>query len=176
MKIRHVTLQDKSSMKLPFDQVDQVAQALQIQLDRDFTPCRRVHAQVQALGLGEAVPARAWPMTILDQSSAGLGVHLDKNGKPFAEIQAGNDWSITASHELLEMLVDPLGHKLIRDPDIDPQSDKHQVEYLVEVRDPCGDSAHQIHGISDSDFRTRAGYNANTPAGTQLTFRARPDQ
>src|SRR2546430_17697063 len=85
MKIRHVTLQDKSSMKLPFDQVDQVAQALQIQLDRDFTPVWGVHAQVQALDLGEAVPARAWPMTILDQSSAGLGVHLDKNGKPRSE-------------------------------------------------------------------------------------------
>jgi len=110
MKIRHVTLQDKSSMKLSLDQLDQVAQALQIQLDRDFTPVWGVHAQVQALDTGETVPARAWPMTILNQPSAGLGVHLDNNGKPFAEIQGGNDWSITASHELLEMLVDPLGH------------------------------------------------------------------
>src|SRR5438034_8703517 len=90
-------------------------------------------------------------MTILDQSSAGLGVHLDKNGKPFAEIQAGNDWSITASHELLEMLVDPLGHKLIRDPDIDPASDGHQVEYLVEVGDPCEVFAYPINGIRSEE-------------------------
>src|SRR5947199_10422664 len=98
MKIRHVTLQDKSSMKLPFDQVDQVTQALQIQLDRDFTPVWGVHAQVQALDTGEAVPARAWPVTVLDQPSAGLGVHPDNNGNPFADIHVRHDGSITTSH------------------------------------------------------------------------------
>ena len=173
MKIRHVTLQDKSSMKLSLDQLDQVAQALQIQLDRDFTPVWGVHAQVQALDTGEPVPARAWPMTILDQPSAGLGVHLDKNGVPFAEIQGGNDWSITASPELLEMLVDPLGHKLIRDPDIDPASNGHQVEYLVEVGDPCEVFAYPINSISVSDFITRDFYNTKAHAGTQFDFLGR---
>src|SRR5207249_6723714 len=96
-----------------------------------------------------------------------------KNGKPFAEIQAGNDWSITASHELLEMLVDPLGHKLIRDPDIDPASDGHQVEYLVEVGDPCEVFAYPINGISVSDFTTREFYDTKAPAGTQFDFLAR---
>ncbi len=176
MKIRHVTLQDQSSMNLSFDQVDQVAQALQTQLDRDFTPIWGVHAQVQTLDQGEAVPARAWAITILNQPRAGLGVHLDNNGKPFAEIQKGNDWSITASHELLEMLVDPLGHKLIRDPDIDPNSDKHQVEYLVEVGDPCEVFAYQINGISVSDFITREFYDTNARAGTQFDFLGRLNQ
>ena len=173
MKIRHVTLQDKSSMKLSLDQLDQVAQALQIQLDRDFTPIWGVHAQVQALDTGETVPARAWPMTILNQPSAGLGVHLDNKGKPFAEIQGGNDWSITASHELLEMLVDPLGHKLIRDLDIDTSAGEHQVEYLVEVGDPCEVFAYQIDGISVSDFITRDFYNTKAHAGTQFDFLGR---
>jgi len=176
MKIRHVTLQDNSSMNLSLDQLDQVAQALQIQLDRDFTPIWGVHAQVQALDRGEVVPALAWPMTILDHSDAGLGVHLDKNGKPFAEIEKGTDWSITASHELLEMLVDPLGHKLIRDPDIDPASDGHQVEYLVEVGDPCEVFAYQINAISVSDFITREFYDTNAPAGTQFDFLGRLNQ
>src|SRR6266853_2054451 len=101
MKIRHVTLQDKSSMKLSLDQLDPVAQALQIQLDRDFTPVWGVHAQVQALDTGEAVPARAWPMTILDQPSAGLGGHLNKTGGPFAKFRGGNDGGIPATHDLL---------------------------------------------------------------------------
>src|SRR5437879_12881691 len=106
MKIRHVTLQDKSSMKLSLDQLDQVAHALQIQLDRDFTPAWGVHAQVQALDTGETVPRRASPMTILYQSSAGLAVHVDNNGEPCADIHAGNERSSTATHEPLGMRVD----------------------------------------------------------------------
>jgi hypothetical protein len=152
MKTHNVVLQDLSSMNTSLSNLQEVAQAMQIQLDRDFTPIWGVHAQLQALNPGEQVPARAWPMRILDKSDAGLGVHLDKNGKPFAEIQAGSNWSITASHEMLEMLVDPLGHKLVRDPDIDPSSDGHQVEYLVEVGDPCEVFAYQINGVAVSDF------------------------
>jgi hypothetical protein len=148
-------------------------QDLQIQLDRDFAPIWGVHAVVQALDRAENVPAHAWPMTILDQSDVGLGVHLDKNGKPFAEIQKGDDWSITASHEMLEMLVDPLGHKLRSDPDIDPASDRHQVQYLVEVGDPCEIFAYSINGINVSDFITPEFYDTNAAPGALFDFLGR---
>ena len=176
MRIRHVTLQDQSSLNLTLSQLQDVTNALQIQLDRDFTPEWGVHAVVQALNQGENVPAKAWPMSILDQSEAGLGVHLDKNGKPFAEIQAGDDWSITASHEMLEMLVDPLGHKLRSDPDIDPASDGHQVQYLVEVGDPCEVFSYAVNGINVSDFITQEFYDTNAPAGTLFDFLGRLSQ
>jgi len=176
MKIRHVTLQDQSSLSLSLSDLQNVTQALQIQLDRDFTPEWGVHAVVQALDQGETVPAHAWPMSILDQSDAGLGVHLDKNGKPFAEIQAGDGWSITASHEMLEMLVDPLGQKLRSDPDIDPASDGHQVQYLVEVGDPCEVFSYSINGIDVSDFITQEFYDTNALAGTLFDFLGRLSQ
>ena len=176
MKIRHVTLQDQSSLNLTRSEVQDVTNALQIQLDRDFTPVWGVHAVVQALNQGENVPANAWPMTILDHSDAGLGVHLDKNGKPFAEIQAGDDWSITASHEMLEMLVDPLGRKLQSDPDIDPGADGHEVQYLVEVVDPCEIFSYPINGINVSDFITPEFYDTNAPAGTEFDFLGRLSQ
>jgi len=176
MKIRHVTLQDQSSLNLTRSEVQDVTNALQIQLDRDFTPVWGVHAVVQALNQGENVPANAWPMTILDHSDAGLGVHLDKNGKPFAEIQAGDDWSITASHEMLEMLVDPLGRKLQSDPDIDPGADGHEVQYLVEVGDPCEIFSYSINGINVSDFITPEFYDTNAPAGTEFDFLGRLSQ
>ncbi len=173
MRIRHVTLQDQSKLKLSLSQVEDVAQALQIQSDRDFTPLWGVRAVVQALDRGEAVPAHVWPMSILDQSEFGLGVHLDDNGKPFAEIQAGDDWSITASHEMLEMLVDPLGHTLRSDPDIDPAYDRHQVHDLVEVGDPCEGFAYSINGIHVSDFITPDFYRTKAPAGTLFDFLGR---
>jgi len=173
MRSHLVTLQDKSSLGLTLSQLQDVTQALQIQLDRDFTPIWGVHAVVQALDRAEKVPAHAWPMSILDQSDAGLGVHLDKNGKPFAEIQKGDDWSITASHEMLEMLVDPLGHKLRSDPDIDPASDGHQVQYLVEVGDPCEIFAYSINGINVSDFITPEFYDTNAAPGALFDFLGR---
>ena len=173
MRIRHVTLQDQSSLNLTLSQVQDVSQALQTQLDRDFTPVWGVHAVVQALDQGQNVPANAWPMSILDQSEAGLGVHLDNNGKPFAEIQAGDDWSITASHEMLEMLVDPLGRKLQSDPDIDPSSDGREVQYLVEVGDPCEIFSYAINGINVSDFITPEFYDTNAPASTEFDFLGR---
>src|SRR5437588_9815021 len=122
MKIRHVTLQDQSSLNLTRSEVQDVTNALQIQLDRDFTPVWGVHAVVQALNQGENVRANASPMTILDHAVAGLGVHLHQYGKPVAQMQAGDDWSITASHETLEMLVVARGRKSQSDPDIDPGS------------------------------------------------------
>jgi hypothetical protein len=170
MKTRHVVLQDKSSLNLPIAQLDSVAEALQTQLDRDFTPVWGVRALVQAIERTHAVPHGAWPMCILDKSDAGLGVHLDNHGKPFAEIQAGTDWTITASHEMLEMLVDPLGKKLMSDKDIDPASDGHQVQYLVEVGDPVEVFAYQINGVSLSDFITPEYYDLNASAGTSYDF------
>jgi len=125
---------------------------------------------IQAIDRNQAPPSGSWPLTILDQSEAGLGVHLDKNGKPFAEIQAGQDWSITASHELLEMLVDPLGKKLMSDPDIDPNSDRHEGQYLAEVGDPVEVFAYQMDGVSVSDFITPEFYDVNAPVGTAFDF------
>ncbi|HXH67388.1 MAG TPA: hypothetical protein VNI81_09315 [Candidatus Limnocylindrales bacterium] len=170
MRTRHVVLQDQSAMNLTLAQLDSVAEALQTQMDRDFTPAWGVRALVQAIDRNQAVPRGAWPMRIQDQSDAGLGVHLDNHSKPFAEIQAGADWTITASHEMLEMLVDPLGKKLMSDKDIDPASDGHQVQYLVEVGDPVEVFSYQINGVSLSDFITPEYYDLNAAPGTSYDF------
>ena len=45
-----------------------------------------------------------------------LGIHLDKHNQPFALVTASSDkdvWSLTASHELAEMIVDPFGDRLV---------------------------------------------------------------
>ena len=170
MKTRHVVLQDQSKLNLTLGQLESVAQALQTQVDRDFRPIWGVHGLVQAIDRNHTVPRGSWPMRILDHSQAGLGVHLDNNGKPFAEIQAGTDWSITASHEMLEMLVDPLGKKLMSDKDIDPASDGHQVHCLVDVGDPVEVFAYQINGVSLSDFITPEFYDLNAAPGPSYDF------
>ncbi len=176
MPVRHVVLINKSSMNLSFTQLGEVAQALQTQLDRDFAPAWGIRAQILPLHTTDRVPARAWPIFILDQSDAGLGVHLDKNGRPFAEVQAGSSWSVTASHELLEMLADPLGHRFVQAPDIDPASDGHLVSYLLEVGDPCEVFSYSVGQVAVSDFVTPEYYDTAAPQGTHLDFLGRLSQ
>jgi hypothetical protein len=43
------------------------------------------------------------------------GFHLDKKNQPYAEVIGtpdSNDWTLDASHEIVEMLVDPMGNRL----------------------------------------------------------------
>lgn len=171
MVIRRIVLSDQTTSGVDPSQMTAVAAALQTQLDRDFSPIWGPRAQVTALASGDAVPPRTWPVFIVDQPDAGLGVHLDQNGKPFAEVQSGDTWSITASHELLEMLVDPLGHKFRQAPDIDPAvGDQHLVSYLEEICDPCEVYSYAVDGVDVSDFVTPDYYDGNSPDGTQLDF------
>ena len=63
---------------------------------------------------------------IIDESLRGstdYGYHWDKIGQPLARMRydPGNAWSATASHEILEMLVDPYGERLVAAPSIDPK-------------------------------------------------------
>jgi hypothetical protein len=65
------------------------------------------------------------------------GIHEDKNGQPFALVTASSnldEWSSTASHEALEMLIDPFGNRLVAGDS--PKSDQGRVSFLVEVCDP----------------------------------------
>lgn len=169
MSVRHIALINESSQPITFDQLTQVAQALQTQIDRDFGPVWGIRALIQP---AEAEPAhrRVWPIRMVDQPQAGLGVHLDQHHRPFAEVMAQDGWSITASHELLEMLVDPYGHRFTQAPDIDPNSDGHMVSYLVEVGDPCEVYSYLIGGVAVSDFITPEYYDTAAPAGTSFDF------
>jgi hypothetical protein len=171
--LRRVVLQNRSSANISFSDVTAVASALQIQTDRDFTPVWGVQAQITALNKGDAVPHGVWPVYIVNKPEGGLGIHLDKNHKPYAQVKDTSDWSVTASHELLEMLVDPYGHKFIKAPDIAPSSDGHLVNYLVEVADPCEVYEYSISGIAVSDFVTPEYYNPHPTTGAEFDFMRR---
>jgi len=114
-----------------------------------------------------ALTSDVLPMRVLDKPSGGLGIHLDRNHHPYAEIMATSDWSVTVSHEMVEMLVDPYGNRFTSAPDIDPHSDRHQVHYLVEVADPCEMWSYSINGVAVSDFVTPEYYNPDA-AGASL--------
>src|SRR5271154_5703301 len=93
-----------------------VIEALQQQVSDDFFPAWGVDAKLTFIPTASAPPGDTWWLTILDDSdqAGALGYHdLTPDGLPLGKVFAatdlkyGNSWSVTASHELLEMLADP---------------------------------------------------------------------
>jgi len=156
----------------------QVAAAVQKQVTRDLTPLWGIRANVDAFEKLADVPNDYHPVVLfgdpaellgqlefeignvaaarlVEQFQAGriAGIHANAfTRQPFALIQAGDDWSVAVSHEVLEMLADPYGNRLIaaRHP-LDPDE---RVKYLLEVCDPCQTVGYTVNGWKMSDFYT----------------------
>jgi len=90
-----------------------IIDALRLQLERDFAPVWGYSAKLK---LAEMPENGDWQLVFLDDAEAAgmMGYHgLDLNGEPLAKAfvksakRAGEKISVAASHELLEMLIDP---------------------------------------------------------------------
>jgi len=105
-----------ASTVLTDSEIRPVVNALQQQVTNDFQPAWGVDAELTFVPTGTTPPTGTWWLTILDDSdqAGALGYHdLTADGMPLGKVFAatdlkyGNSWSVTASHELLEMLADP---------------------------------------------------------------------
>jgi hypothetical protein len=134
------------------EQMQGFVEALQQQVDQDLAPYWDVRADISSLGAADAVPAGKWPIRIVNVVSEGYGVHSNDQGQPYAEVLNNNLLSSTLSHELLEMLVNPMGNRMKQAANLDTQSAETQVCYLVEVCDPCEMSSYPIAGVAVSNF------------------------
>jgi hypothetical protein len=152
--------------------VARVAAALQRQATRDFAPIWQVRATVDAFPRLEDVPVGYWPMIVRDDIGVqgAAGVHEDDHGQPFALITFGDSWSLTASHEMLEMLADPFGNRLIPGTSIKP--DQGRVEFMVEVCDPpeAAENAYTVNDILVSDFYTPSFFDPAPAGGVRYDF------
>jgi hypothetical protein len=149
-----------------------VAAALQKQVIRDFAGIWGVQANVSAFLALEDIPTGYWPIIVSDdiRTPGAAGIHLDKDGQPFSLVQNGEGWSLTASHECLEMLVDPNGSRVAAGWSIKPGQGR--VEYLVEVCDPCEalEFAYAVNGIAVSDFYTPDYFQMKAVPGVRYSF------
>ena len=101
-------------------------------------------------------------MFIQDDLPDGLGgFHQTEHNQPYAMVLAGDTWSLSASHEILEMLVDPSGNRLVAAPavaivDNEVQDARGQVRVPGRGLRSFGgsDCAYLIDGVLVSDFYT----------------------
>lgn len=153
--LSHIALLSQTP-QVPGWQIQTVAAALQKQCSRDFEPIWGITATVNAFDILDDVPTGYWPVIVRDDIGfpGAAGIHLDDDGQPFGLVQATNTWPLTASHEVLEILADPLGNRLRAGQSI--KEDQGRVEYLVEVCDPSEDIefGYRVNGVLVSDFYT----------------------
>jgi len=154
---------------LPVEEVTRVSAAIQKQVLRDFAPIWNVQATVDFFATLDDVPVGSWPLIVVD-SAPGPGTHIDRNGQPVAYVEHGLTWSLTASHEALEMLADPTGTRLVAGDA--PTATSDRVEFLVEVCDPCQDAAnaYAVNGVLVSDFYTPAYFEPLFTSGSKYSF------
>ena len=155
--------------------LERYAAALQKQVDNHLAPAWNVRADISVLDAGAVVPQGTSPLNIVNALAGQAGVHTNDQGQPSAEAVNGDQLSITLSHELLEMLVDPSGTRVTRAPDLDPYSGGQQVAYLVEVCDPCAVYSYDIDGVPVSDFVLPSFYDPYATGNVDFAdFLARP--
>jgi hypothetical protein len=127
--------------------------ALQKYLDEHVVPIWGYPAKLVSYPNIAAVPADQWQLLFLDDADAAnaLGYHdLTKNGQPVSKIFVkttiadGEKVSVTASHELAEMLLDPGAQLWAQKPD------GSFVAY--ELSDPVEEQTFDIDGIAMSNF------------------------
>ena len=180
MAVIQVGLVDKSG-KLDAQLVQETAAALNIQVIRDLPQFWNVQATVRYLSDPSNIPVGVWPVFLVPKLPPGEGgVHLDKNNRPYSLVigtPGSDDWTIDASHETLEMLVDPAGNRLQTSIAIEisgktVQDTTGQFQYLVEACDPCeaNQYAYSINGIAVSDFITPHFYDPVATSGTRYSF------
>ena len=131
--------------------LNELIATLQIYVDKFVAPVWGTPARlVKSTGFVKG----AWAMVFLDgvRSEDALGYHdLTPDGLPFAKVYvkatlANNDLvSTCASHELVEMLVDPAANMMTTGPD-------SRTMYAYEAADPVEEVSFKVNGIPMSDF------------------------
>lgn len=147
-------------------EVDALAVALTFQARYHFAKYYGIWAHCYPLPKGSAVPPGYWALVILDTSdqAGALGYHdVTAEGLPLGKVFAKDDekygysWSITASHELCEMLADPEISTCV-------QIDGKRM-FAYESADACEDDSlgYEIGGVLVSDFVTPAWFYPMLP-------------
>ena len=141
------------------DQVQHAVAALQQQLNNDFAPVWGTTARLRIITDTSQMGTYDWLMAVADDTdqAGALGYHdLTDQGQPVGFVFAKTDadfnlsWTVTLSHEILEMLMDPYISNVVFN-----QTDNTGGKlYAFEMCDAVEDDSlgYQINGVLLSNF------------------------
>jgi len=150
------------------DDATAVAAVVTKQLQNHLAPAWNVTGSVHYFSDPHSVPNGYALLQLVESAGddSDYGFHTLAGNRPVAYVQVeegSNLWSLTVSHEALEMTVDPTGSTLIAGSS--PDGQRH-VQYLAEICDPCQspDVGYSIDGYLVSEFVLKNYYGpASTP-------------
>lgn len=181
MSVLQIGLVDHTG-KIDPQLVQATAAALNVQVIRDVQSFWGVQATVIYLPSPKHIPVGVWPAFLVGSLPPGEGgFHMDRNNQPYAKIVTRPDsdgWTVAASHEVVEMVVDPLGSRMQTSRALQVDGNGKitdgpgEFQYLVEAADPCEADAYSylIQGVAVSDFLTPHFYDPVTTPGTRYSF------
>jgi hypothetical protein len=153
-----------ADLGVPFDKL---TAALQKCYDTHFLP---VWGYPVTLYMPKAPAKTDWQFVYFDDAdtAGALGYHdLTKDGQPVSKIfvkttiSDGEKVSVTAAHELFEMVIDPLANLWAEAPD--------GKEYAYEMSDPVEEDTFLVDGIAMSNFVHPSWFEPfKHPAGTKF--------
>ena len=145
-----------------------VAAALQTQATRDVAPAWGVEGIIAPFWKLDDVPPGYFPLLLVNSVAGGHGYHVPGQGLPMAVVQYEREtaWSVLASHEMIEMLVDPWGN--LTSSAWTPEDGWRQ--YIVEVCDPCQDVFYLIDDVPVADFVTPDYYDPSNTRDVRYSF------
>lgn len=155
--------------------VKAILPALSLQVSRDLASVwSGVEADLVFVSTGAGIPHGAWALCVLDDTDQAdaLGYHdLTMGGQPISKIFAktdsdyGEDWRVTASHELCEMLCDPQ-----IDQTVTTIYEGKPATTIREVCDAVESNTYAVDGIMLSDFVTPNFFDSATTPGVKYDF------
>jgi hypothetical protein len=161
--------------RVALSEIKGVTAAVQRQLSRDFRPIWGIEATMDSFLSLEEVPPGYWSILVRDEfpGTPVVGIHLDRDNQPFALVRLSPTWSLTVSHEAMEMVADPWGNRLM--PGNSPMRGQGLVDILVEICDPVGGvaQAYTVNGHLVSDFYTPHFFDPVASPGVRYSFTGR---
>jgi hypothetical protein len=160
----HVSVLNRSTCVDDDEINDFVSTSLQTQVSDHFFEAWNVDAEVK---FAQTPPAGAWWLVILDDTDQDgwFGYHLTDHKHPLAKVFARtirkdhDKWTVSASHELLEMLADPTINRMVstrtfNPADLPTEGSLSAKFHALEICDPVTPDAfgYKIGKYTVSDF------------------------
>ncbi len=164
-----ISLINHTSDKIKDEEVQGVVRAINRQITEDFEPYWSLGATLRLEG---KVGRQPDSQTVLDMRGdaviylwdgsdvpGALGYHdRNFNGIPYGFVftdlvkEIGESWTVTLSHESLELIADPEANLLVQGPHPDPSQNKRTVFHWYEMCDAVQAQTYKIDEVDVSNF------------------------
>ncbi len=183
-----ITIINMTSGKIKDGEVQSVIRAINRQIAEDFEPYWSFGARLRLEGNSSSKPSKQSPVDMRGDAilylwdktnmKGAFGYHMNNNkgipyGFVFTELskKLGEDWSVTLSHEALELIGDPQVNLLVQGPH--PDGSGKFVFHSYEMCDAVQDEWYEIDGVKVSNFVLPLYFTETDEAGGRNDFLGR---